>query len=188
MKVLHVGKYFHPYKGGVEVYLLDTLAELRRRGVECMALVHQHETGTPGSDEVFESGGQAVRVVRSGVQFNLLFTPFSRSFPSLLGRVIDEFRPNVLHLHLPNPSAFWALASRRARRVPWVLQWHADVIASSLPMRLAYAAYRPFERMLLRRAASVVVPLAGCSRLMASSFRENRWSAPAARGPAATCS
>ncbi len=157
MRVLHVGKYFHPYKGGVEIYLRDALVELARMGVDCAALVHQHEAGTSDSDERFETGGTPLRLVRAGVQFNLLFTPLSRSFPGRFERLLDEFGPDIIHLHLPNPSAFWALASRRARRVPWVLQWHADVIASSLPMKAAYAAYRPFESALLRRAAAVVV-------------------------------
>ncbi|MEJ2384972.1 MAG: glycosyltransferase, partial [Xanthomonadales bacterium] len=157
MKVLHVGKFFYPHKGGLEFYMRDTLVEFSRRGVECAALVHQHETGAGDADEVFREGGAAIRVVRAGVQFNLLFTPFSRSFRRLLERLLDEFRPDVLHLHLPNPSVFWVLASARAKKVPWVLQWHSDVIAATWPMKMAYAAYRPFEKRLLSRAAAVVV-------------------------------
>jgi rhamnosyl/mannosyltransferase len=157
MKVLHVGKFFYPHKGGLEFYMRDTLVEFSRRGVECAALVHQHEAGAGDADEVFREGGAAIRVVRAGVQFNLLFTPFSRSFRRLLERLLDEFRPDVLHLHLPNPSVFWVLASARARAVPWVLQWHSDVVAGTLPMKMAYAAYRQFEKRLLNRAAAVVV-------------------------------
>jgi rhamnosyl/mannosyltransferase len=157
MKVLHVGKFFYPHKGGLEFYMRDTLVEFSRRGHECAALVHQHEAGEGDADEVFREGGAAVRVVRARVQFNLLFTPFSRSFRRLLERLLDEFRPDVLHLHLPNPSVFWVLASARAKEIPWVLQWHSDVVAATWPMKMAYAAYRQLEKRLLNRAAAVVV-------------------------------
>ena len=157
MKVLHVGKFFHPHKGGLEFYMRDTLVEFARRGVECAALVHQHEAGAGDSDEVYATGSAKIRVVRAAVQFNLLFTPFSRSFRGLLKRFLDEFRPDVLHLHLPNPSVFWVLANTRAKQIPWVIQWHSDVVAATWPMKVAYAAYRPFEKRLLERAAAVVV-------------------------------
>jgi len=157
MKALHVGKFFWPHKGGLEFYMRDSLVELSRRGVECAALVHQHEGGKGDSDEVFRDDEVEIRVVRAGVQFNLLFTPFSRSFRGWLERLLAEFRPDVLHLHLPNPSVFWVLASARAKRVPWVLQWQSDVIATTWPMKLAYAAYRPLETRLLDRAAAVLV-------------------------------
>ena len=88
MKVLHVGKFFYPHKGGLEFYMRDTLVEFSRRGHECAALVHQHEAGEGDADEVFREGGAAVRVVRARVQFNLLFTPFSRSFRRLLERLL----------------------------------------------------------------------------------------------------
>ena len=60
MKVLHVGKFFYPHKGGLEFYMRDTLVEFSRRGVECAALVHQHEAGAGDADEVFREGGAAV--------------------------------------------------------------------------------------------------------------------------------
>ena len=157
MKVLHIGKFFYPHKGGLEFYMRDTVVEFARRGVTCAALVHQHEADAGDSDAVYETGGTKIRVVRAAVQFNLLFTPFSRSFRRQMERLLDEFRPDVLHLHLPNPSVFWVLTSARAKRIPWVIQWHSDVIAATLPMKVAYAAYRPFEKRLLQRAAAVVV-------------------------------
>jgi rhamnosyl/mannosyltransferase len=63
-----------------------------------------------------------------------------------------------LHLHLPNPSAFWALALPSARRIPWIVHWHADVITArqGWAMKLAYALYRPLERSVLKRAAAIV--------------------------------
>jgi rhamnosyl/mannosyltransferase len=89
----------------------------------------------------------------------LLFAPISPAFPWHLRRLIRSIRPDILHLHLPNPAVFWALLLPSARRVPWVVHWHADVITLTQGgmMRLAYAFYKPFERAVLKRANTVVV-------------------------------
>ncbi len=157
MKVLHVGKYFSPFKGGMENYLHDTMAALSRQGVACVALVHHHELRLKSSDEKFETDGSHFRVVRAGVMLRLLFTPISPLFPILLNKLLKDFQPDVLHLHMPNLSAIYALALSRAKNIPWVLHWHADVVASSPLMKFVYFFYRPFERKLLQRAKAIVV-------------------------------
>jgi rhamnosyl/mannosyltransferase len=68
-------------------------------------------------------------------------------------------QPEILHLHLPNPSAFWALALPSARRLPWVIHWQSDVLTenSHWLLRLAYRFYSPLESALLEKAEKVVV-------------------------------
>jgi rhamnosyl/mannosyltransferase len=59
---------------------------------------------------------------------------------------------------MPNPSAFWAMLLPRARRIPWVVHWHADVVASCIDRRLsaAYRLYRPFEHKLLALSKIII--------------------------------
>ncbi len=78
-------------------------------------------------------------------------------FRRALGRAIERIQPDVLHLHLPNNSALWALTLPIARRVPWVIHWHSDVVVSTIKwsVALAYMLYRPFEQALLERAQQV---------------------------------
>ena len=45
MKILHVGKYFPPYAGGMETYLRDLMAAQARQGLDTAALVHQSDIG-----------------------------------------------------------------------------------------------------------------------------------------------
>ena len=40
MKILHVGKYFPPYAGGMETYLRDLMAAQARQGLDTAALMH----------------------------------------------------------------------------------------------------------------------------------------------------
>mgnify|MGYP000150240532 CR=1 FL=1 len=158
LKILHIGKYFSPFNGGLENYMRDAMVALGRRGVECAALVHDHTLSLKTSFEVFNVDGQRFQVVRVARWVKLLFTPISPGFPRHLRRLIKTFKPDILHLHLPNPSVFWALLLPSARRIPWLVHWHSDVITTSQnwQMKLFYRLYQPFERAVLRRARAIV--------------------------------
>lgn len=150
MRVLHLGKYFAPVKGGMERFLEDLIRAQRAAGESAFALVHQRMHGL---QIVPEAWLRAVPVWRE-----LAFAPIAPRYLAALNDAIDQWRPDVLHLHLPNLSAFAVLLSKRARRLPWVIHWHSDVVSSdhSLALRLLYPCYRPFEQALLERAALVI--------------------------------
>ena len=146
LRVIHVGKFFPPYMGGMEVFLADLIDEQRRQGIDAHALVH----GTPLPDD-------PPWVHRVPVQFNLVYAPMALGFRRALGQAIDRIKPDVLHLHMPNNSALWALTLPGARKVPWVVHWHSDVVVSNIKwsVALAYMLYRPFEQALLERAQQI---------------------------------
>ncbi len=143
LRVLHIGKFFPPYLGGMEVFLADLIEAQRAQGIEASALVH----GTPLPND-------PPWLERVPVQFNLVYAPIALGFRSALGRAIRRFQPDVLHLHLPNNSALWALTLPAARKVPCVVHWHSDIVMSDikLSVALAYFLYRPFEHAVLDRA------------------------------------
>ncbi len=156
MRVLHLGKYYPPHPGGIEYFLGDLLPALSARGLGVAALVHDERLGGCGVRPGGESGPLVYRAPTFG---QWLYAPISPAFPLWLQQVIETFQPNLLHLHLPNTSAFWALGLASARRLPWVIHWHADVVPSQLDRRLrwAYGIYRPFEQALLRQASRIIV-------------------------------
>ncbi|EGV33991.1 glycosyl transferase group 1 [Thiorhodococcus drewsii AZ1] len=155
MRVLHIGKYFAPFAGGMEYFLGDLLPALHAQGVAVAALVHADGRSTPGPKPTL---GDPIPVYRAPCLGRLLYAPISPAFPIWLNRLIRDFRPDLLHLHLPNTSAFAALALPSARRIPWVVHWHSDVVTSDIDRRLAlaYRLYRPFEQALLARAQAVI--------------------------------
>ncbi|MBL0141894.1 MAG: glycosyltransferase [Betaproteobacteria bacterium] len=150
MRILHIGKYFAPVSGGMERFLGDLVGAQRAAGHEVAVLVHGDGRTDPAGDPPW--------LMRCPVWFRLVFAPISPAFPAWLRRAIRRHAPEVLHLHLPNPSAFWALFVPSARRIPWVVHWHSDVEPSThrLSLRLAYPFYRIFERAVLERAECVI--------------------------------
>lgn len=148
VRILHVGKFFPPYAGGMEVFLADLVQAQRAAGHEVEVLAH----GAPRPDD-------PPWLTRVPVWKQLLYVPLAPGFPRALWRRLRVFRPDVLHLHLPNPSAFAALLLPSARRIPWVVHWHSDVVSAPghRALAAAYRLYRPFEQALLARAARVLV-------------------------------
>jgi len=158
ISVLHVGKYFPPHVGGMETYLRDLIVALNTVGVKSSALVHQSKLGLGSSEERISADDAEIRVTRAATWARLLFTPLSPVFPWLLRRLIKRDRPDILHLYLPNPSAFWALLLPSARRLLWVIHWQSDVLTpeSSRSLKIAYRLYQPFESALLKRAHKII--------------------------------
>ena len=157
--VLHIGKYFPPDPGGMETYLRDLMVCSLRKGTPSAALVHSAQHAWRSTDEGYSSGEHVLAVTRAASWFKVLFTPISPTFPWILQRLIKKRRPKLLHLHLPNPSSFWALLLPSARRLPWVVHWQSDALTphSGGLIRWCYRLYKPFESALLRHATKIIV-------------------------------
>ena len=162
MKILHIGKYFHPAHGGIESFVLDLASASARQGVRQGVLVHAH----PGASQ--SPAGQSCdrndypfldyfdRVPTYG---SFGYAPISPGFRGRLALALRQFQPQLLHLHLPNPSAFWALSLAQARRIPWIIHWHADAAGPEFErlVRWLYPLYRPFEQAVLAHAQCIIV-------------------------------
>jgi glycosyltransferase involved in cell wall biosynthesis len=166
MRILHIGKFFPPVPGGIERFLGDLVRAQQMAGDEPAVLCHADAQAAARHDPPW--------LMRCPVWFSLLFAPVSPAFPFWLARAIRRYEPEVLHLHLPNPSAFAALLLPAARRLPWVVHWHADVETGRFPwsMRLVYPFYRIFERAVLERAEAIV---ATSSAYLEASLPLQRW-------------
>lgn len=157
-RILHIGKFYPPFAGGMESFLADLIPAQMQVGDEIAALVHDHQIVWKRSfSSVQAEFTQPYQLYRAPCYGRLLYAPVSPQFGFWLNNIITQFKPEVLHFHLPNTSAFFAFLSPKARRLPWVLHWHSDVV-SNLDNRLslAYKFYRPAEQALLTRAQAVI--------------------------------
>lgn len=152
MRILHLAKYYPPFAGGMERFLGDLVEAQRRAGDEVSVLAHE----SPGDAERAQD---PPGIMRCPVWLRLIFAPISPLFPLWLHRAIARYAPDVIHVHMPNLSPFWALLLPSARKRPWIIHWHSDVEPSKhkLALRLAYPHYRIFERAMLEQADTVIV-------------------------------
>ncbi len=171
MRVLHVGKYYPPYQGGIENYFKDLLHALSKDGITICGLVHHHISGKALS---IERDGD-LTIVRVPLLGRVLYTPISPLFPREMIRAVRSFQPHLIHFHLPNPSVFWGLLIPQVRSIPWVIRWHSDVVLSVIDRRLplAYMGYRPFEQAFLKHAKRI---LPTSQSYLDASHALSRWS------------
>ena len=150
MRILHIGKYYAPERGGIERYT-QALAEWCVAHGECVAaLVHQR----PGIWRGARETSAASRYGASGCFGAPLYTPMSPTFP-LASRACcaNSSRTScTCTARTRRVSPRWRV--RVARHLPWVVHWHADVPpdAPDWRLRAAYRVYRPFEQAVLARA------------------------------------
>ena len=155
IKTLHITKYYPPFKGGIENFLQDLLeCEAVNERCETRVLAHHHDQGITS---VTESIGD-IPVRRVKLWRQMLYAPICLSFRTEMIQEMKQFNPDVLHIHMPNLSALLCLFSKDARRRPWVIHWHSDVLGAEPDWRikLLYPLYRIFEKRLLSRATRII--------------------------------
>ncbi|MCK8601076.1 glycosyltransferase [Desulfoferrobacter suflitae] len=153
MKILHVGKFFYPYHGGMENFLTDLVLQQTASGLNASVIAHNHH----GLELTGHETVKDVSVTRTLSLGQLVYAPLAPTFGYHLAKAISGVQPEIIHLHLPNLSAFWILLINT--RAPVVMQWQSDVVPSKVDKRLSlfYPAYRILERKLLERAQAVIV-------------------------------
>ncbi|MBN2711482.1 MAG: glycosyltransferase [Planctomycetes bacterium] len=143
MKVLHYGKYYPPYRGGVETVMASICRGLAERGVEVTALVSND------CDRHVEEVLDGVRVVRLARRRLLFSQPICRGVDGFL-RAWDG---DIVHLHFPNPLAAWHCLRAKPKGA-WLGLHHSDIIRQRL-----FAAPANFvQGKFYQKAAAITIP------------------------------
>ncbi|MBK7702899.1 MAG: glycosyltransferase [bacterium] len=153
MRILQIGKYYPPAKGGMETVLAAITDGLLARGDEVDVLVAGEARRTIRRPLPAPGGGSG-ELVRCGVAATLASQPLMPDLAAELRRLLRR-RPDVVTLHWPNPLAAAALlASARGPGAGRLTVWyHADITRQ----RLGAALLRPLVRRLLARCDGVAV-------------------------------
>lgn len=153
---MHIGKYYFPFYGGVEKVTQDIVeSSAYQKKVTPFVLTHHHETSKGTVTENINN----VMVKKVSIKGRLAYAPIAPSFLKELNVAIAEFSPDIIHIHMPNVSAFACLFSEKAKKIPWVIHWHSDVLGNvpDLKIKILYPFYRFFEKRLLSKAKKVIV-------------------------------
>jgi glycosyltransferase involved in cell wall biosynthesis len=140
-EIAHVCKYYPPFYGGIPGYverLSRRLREYYRVTVLASNTSRRHTDEADGS----------LRVIRVPRLLELRSTALCPAMP----RELATLRPDIVHLHFPDPMAHLAYKIARPGG-KLVVSWHADIVRQKLLLQF----YRPFLRSILHQADAVVV-------------------------------
>lgn len=143
MKILHLGKYYPPYFGGIEKVNYDLVEGLNKMGCSTDVLCFNHQKA-----DSFEK--KDYRIYRASQLFTLKSTPFSYSLFKILRNIHHQY--DIIHIHLPNPIGTIALQSISFKG-KIVVHWHSDIVKQKV-LKVFYA---PFQTALLKRADRIIV-------------------------------
>ncbi len=142
MRILQVYKDVHPFvRGGIERYIHDLSKYLAGRGHEVNVLV-------AGNDAVDSTGGiSGFNVMQYPCCCRILSNPISPG----LTRMIRKTPADILHFHLPLPTAVMAWL-RTNRKTPYVVTYHSDIVRQAIFLPF----YGPFLMKFLKGASRVI--------------------------------
>ena len=156
VRILHISKYYHPFVGGTELVArqcVRALAETERRtgkdegfrsgrcnvdghpqrpAYEQAVICFDHKgmkgssAGEKPEDSVDLVDG--VRVVRCACEAKVASQSLSFSYRRRLQAVFEQFRPDIVVLHYPNPFAAHYLISFLKPEQKLVIFWHLDIV------------------------------------------------------------
>lgn len=142
MNVLALGKFYPPYRGGMETLLAAWSEAFVARGATVDAVVANTRAKTEVS---VEKGVRVHRLASWGSFWSVSLCP---AYPWITRRMPAD----IWHAHFPNPLADMACLLG-SKRTPLVLHYHSDIVRQASAMRV----YAPILRRLLRRADRIVV-------------------------------
>lgn len=142
LRVLQLGKYFSPFKGGIELVSSELARTLNNEEIECDILCLSHDREVHALDVNF-------RVIRARSLFKLGSVDFSWEYIKELRSVMADY--DVIHMHLPNPMAHLAVLLCRPK-AKLVLHWHSDIIAQKFLNKF----YSPFLKLLIKQSSAVI--------------------------------
>jgi rhamnosyl/mannosyltransferase len=158
LRICHLGKFYPPAPGGIEVHVQALARAQARLGADVRVVCVNHRDvrradvtwRSLGSTPTVEEDDEGVRVVRLGRHASLSKLDVCPSLPGTLWKLREE-GVDVVHVHAPNPTMFIALAAMPAF-ASLVVTHHSDVVAQKVLGR----AFAPLERIVHERADLVL--------------------------------
>lgn len=121
-RILHVSKYYHPFSGGTEQIARDCV----------MALRDDYEQRVIAFNDGREDRREKVdgiEVIKCGCFAKISSQSLSLSYKRELERSINEFDPDIVVFHYPNPFvASILLKAIEGRDIKLILYWHLDIV------------------------------------------------------------
>ena len=155
-KVLHISKYYYPFLGGTEQVARDMVKALLESGAQ-QKVICFNEDASDGEincrhNETVSDVIDGVDVIRCGCCAKAASQSISPGYGRELKRIMNEFRPDIVILHYPNPFVTHYLLKYKNRNFRLLVYWHLDITKQKFLKRFFYR-----QNMALIRRADVIL-------------------------------
>lgn len=145
-RILHISKYYHPFVGGVEQVASDCVKALNDE-YEQKVICFNHNKGS------IVDQFDGVEITRVGCFAKVASQSLSFSYKKQLKKLINEFNPDIVIFHYPNPFvAHFLLKHLKNKRFKFVLYWHLDITKQKILGKL----FKNQNKKLLKYADKVI--------------------------------
>lgn len=176
-KILHISNYYTPHIGGIEQtcqYLSEGIADDYEVKVICFS----------EDKETKHQVTNGIEIIKPGVFLNVARQGLSWSYYGVLRRIINEWKPDIIHFHYPNPFVTALLLPLIPKDTKLYVQWHLDITKQ----KKIYPFIKPLETKLLKRADIIaatspnyrdsskpLVPFMEKTTVLQSAIDINKW-------------
>jgi glycosyltransferase involved in cell wall biosynthesis len=144
LKILHVSKYYEPFKGGIEKVILELATGSVKAGHEVVVL--SSNISLHYQEEYIE-GVKVIRLPRWSVAFS---QPINFSMMWAMKKWLEW--ADVVQVHTPNPLSEMSYLMQQ-NQTPLIATYHCDVVKQ----KTLFKAYQPVAHRLLKRADVITV-------------------------------
>ena len=141
-RVLHISKYYYPFIGGTEQVARDMEKSLIETGAEQKVICFNEDAD---DNQISCSHGETrvdtvdgIDVVRCGYFLKVSSQAISSTYGHELKKIMNEFVPNIVILHYPNPFVTYYLMKYKRREFKLLVYWHLDITKQKILKKLFY--------------------------------------------------
>lgn len=130
-RVLQISKYMYPFIGGVEQVVQDLAGAIAQTGAEQKIICFNEDVNdgisTYHKYETVVDTVDGIEVIRCGYQLKISSQSLSFNYGRELRKVMDDFKPDLVILHYPNPFVTAYLLRYAGRPFKLAVYWHLDI-------------------------------------------------------------
>ena len=166
MKILNIPNFYYPNIGGIEQVARDFSRVFSEKGVAEQKVLCTNRNGK----KTVRGNVDGVDVTYCGCTAMIRSQAVSADYPGELRKLMNEFHPDVVVLHYPNPFQLFFLMRHAKKDFRFILYWHSDIVRQKWLGRL----FIGLEKKAAERADLIITASRNCmegSRTL-KSYRE----------------
>lgn len=144
-KVLHISKYYYPFRGGTEQTVQDCVNALSDT-YEQKVICFNHEKGD--ANDCVDN----IEIIRCGCFAKISSQSLSFSYKRRLKEIIGSLNPDIVIFHYPNPFVASLLLSCIPKGAKLVVYWHLDIVKQKVLGKF----FNGQNRELIKRADKLI--------------------------------